>query len=398
MELVLDWKDLLYLLSTFIGLFVGLILVFYGYKKNRDNILIGLSFVLLAYAVFVVFLIYSGYHIYFPQLYRTGNIAALTFAPLAYLYISKVGNGAVLKTTDLIHLIPVLVYLIDFFPVLFLTSSAQKLNLIEAEIQDPLLFVHFNQSRFFPSFFYTLGRTVLIFFYWLLSVQILWRASKKMEAWNAYFGKEWLSWMKVYTFCMMSLFLPYVILSQFARSEILFDLIHLTGAMLLLISGTAVFFYPKVLYGMHDINFVNQEISIQATGPTNEVLNPEREEFIRNQLEEHFILKKKFLLKQYTIADLARDTSVPVYLLTKYINKSLDTNFSELINKYRVNECCTLMNLSDFQHLTVEGIADHCGFNNRNSFYKAFKKNTGQTPAQFLRSVTPGNVDAQPTN
>ncbi len=398
MELILDWKDLLYILSIFIGLLIGFILIFYGYKKNRDNILIGLSYVLLSYAVFLAFLIYSGYHTSFPQLYRTGNIAALSFAPLAYLYIHKIGSCEALKKTDLIHLIPVVVYIIDFFPTLFLTSSAEKAALIDAEILDPLLFVHFNQSRFFPSFFYTLGRTILIFLYWLLSVRILFRASEKMKEWNAGFGKEWLSWMRVYTFCMMLLFLPYVILSQFARSEILFDLLHLTGALLLLLSGIAVFFYPKVLYGLKEMSLSDPEISSRASGTTTYKITPDKEKLIQNQLNEQLIKNKKFLLKQYSITDLARDTSVPLYLLTKYINKNLNTNFSDLVNQHRVDACKILMTSQEYQQLTLDGIADRCGFNNRNSFYKAFKKNTGKTPAQYQKTLTPKSIDFHSSN
>jgi AraC-like DNA-binding protein len=396
MEFVLDWKDLFYLLSIFVGLLVGFLLIIYGYKKNRDNILIGASFILLSYAIFLAFLIYSAYHTHLPHLYRTGNIGALSFAPLAYLYIRKVGSGISLKKTDLIHVIPVVIYIADFYPILFQMSSAEKTLLIQAEIQDPFIFVHFNQSRFFPSFFYTWSRTVFISFYWLFSARILLKASKKQKQLNL--GKEWLSWMKLYIFCMMFLFLPYAVLSQIAKSEILFDLIHLTGALLLVLSGITVFFYPKVLYGLSEIPLPKDENTSLAIDKEDDILTPEKEKLIRHQLETHLFKEKKYLLKQYSIADLARDTSVPSYLLSRYINRNLDTNFSEFINKHRVDECCALMNQSEFQHLSLEGIADYCGFNNRNSFYTAFKRHTGKTPAQYLKSITNGNVDDGESN
>lgn len=65
MELVLGWKDLIYLGSN----------------------LIGLTFLFLTYGVIIAFLIDFGNFIFLPALYRTGNIADLLFAPLTFLYI-----------------------------------------------------------------------------------------------------------------------------------------------------------------------------------------------------------------------------------------------------------------------------------------------------------------------
>lgn len=387
MQLILNWKDLSYLLSVFVGLLVGLILILFGYKKKKDNILIGFSFVFLSYAVFLAFLIYSGYHLQLPHLYRTGNIAALSFAPLAYLYIRKVAAGMSLTKFDVIHLLPALIYLIDFFPVIFLTSLAEKTELIRAEIDDPLVFVHFNQSRLFPAFFYTLMRTALIFIYWVLSLRILRLANTSMQAWKVNFGKEWVTWMRVYTFCMMFLFLPYLLLFKFVQSDILFDLIHLTGAFLLLLSGISVLFFPEVLYGINDSKRIETVIAAEPLQDAVELFPPDKEQLILDCLHAKLDSEKSYLQKQYAIGDLARETSIPAYILTKYINRSMGTNFSDLVNKYRVEECCRLMASNDFQNWTLDAIADHCGFNNRNSFYKAFKKNVGQTPAQYFKSL-----------
>ena len=89
--------------------------------------------------------------------------------------------------------------------------------------------------------------------------------------------------------------------------------------------------------------------------------------------------------KGYTINELAKDVQIPAYLLTQYINRKLETNFSDLINQERIEECCQLMESGEYKHLTLEGLADKCGFNNRNSFSVAFKKFKGVTPSQFQK-------------
>lgn len=107
---------------------------------------------------------------------------------------------------------------------------------------------------------------------------------------------------------------------------------------------------------------------------------------IQEQLNLVLAKEKKHLQKGYTINDLAKDTQVPAYLLTLYINRILQNNFSDLINQQRIEECCRLMDSGKYKHLTLEGLADICGFSNRNSFSGAFKKFKGVTPSQYQKS------------
>ncbi|RIW12403.1 AraC family transcriptional regulator [Algoriphagus lacus] len=386
MELVLGWKDLVYLGSNLIGFLIGILLILFGVRKNKANILIGLSFLFLTYAVFLAFLIDSGYHARIPSLYRTGNIAALLFAPLAYLYIRQVIDNRELSFKDLIHFIPAVIYLIDFFPILFFTSLEEKRQLIQSEIQDPTVFVYFNQSRFFPSNFYTLARTILIVVYWFFSIRFIYRYGKKVAGIPQSFGKEWVIWMKIYVYSELMLFLPFFILARFVDSSIGYDLIHLTGAFVILASGIAMLFFPKVLYGFNEFEFMLDEQKQKTKLESSDYLSLEKELQIQEQLNQVLFLKKKHLQKGYTINELAKDSQVPAYLLTVFINRKLQTNFSDLINQQRIEECCQMMNSGKYKHLTLEGMADLCGFSNRNSFSGAFKKFKGMTPSQFQKT------------
>ncbi|WP_187176289.1 AraC family transcriptional regulator [Algoriphagus sp. AK58] len=369
-----------------IGFLIGILLVFYGFQKQKANILIGLSFLFLTYAVFLAFLIDSGYHIQLPHLYRTGNIAALLFAPLAFLYIRQVVENRKISIRDFYHFLPALVYLADFSPVLFLTSVEEKRQLIQSEIEDPVVFVYFNQSRFFPSNFYTLARTFLIFIYWFFSIRILYQYGKRYADLSQTFGKEWVTWMKIYVYSELILFLPFVILARFVDLSVGYDLIHLTGAIVILSSGIAIFFFPKVLYGINEFEFILATQKEKTKPEISDVLNSEKELHIQEQLNLILAKEKKHLQKGYSINDLAKDTQIPAYLLTLFINRILQTNFSDLINQHRIEECCFLMDSGKLKHLTLEGLADVCGFSNRNSFSGAFKKFKGMTPSQYQKS------------
>lgn len=385
MELVLSWKDLFYLGSNLIGFLIGVLLIFYGVKKNKANVLIGLSFIFITYAVFLGFLIDSGYHIELPILYRTGNIAGLLFAPLAFLYIRQVVENRNVSVSDFYHFIPTLIYVVDFFPILFLTSMEEKRILIESEIQNPMVFVYFNQSRFFPSNFYTMGRTLLLVIYWFFSIRLINRFGKIAVDKSRTFGKEWILWMKIFIYSELLLFVPFFIFGRFVSTSIGFDLIHLTGAFVILASGVAILFFPKVLYGFNEFEYLLDEQKEKPKPESSEFLTSEKESQIQTRLSHVLKQEKKHLQKGYTINDLAKDAQIPAYLLTHFINRKLETNFSDLINQERIEECCKCMGSGEYRHLTLEGLADQCGFRNRNSFSVAFKKFKGVTPSQYQK-------------
>lgn len=130
------FENLFYLFSMFIGFLVALVLIFFGFEKNRFNILLGFNFLLLCYMSLIIWLITTGFLVDFPYLYRTANLAGFLFMPLMYIYVRMVLTEKSLIWSDLIHLLPFLIFLIDFWPV-FMLDNNQKLELIQSEISNP---------------------------------------------------------------------------------------------------------------------------------------------------------------------------------------------------------------------------------------------------------------------
>jgi AraC-like DNA-binding protein len=62
-----------------------------------------------------------------------------------------------------------------------------------------------------------------------------------------------------------------------------------------------------------------------------------------------------------------------------------DQNFFEFVNSYRVREVKSRLHKTEFEHLSLEGIAKDCGFNSSASFYRVFKQHTRMTPGQFIQ-------------
>jgi AraC-like DNA-binding protein len=373
--------NLFYLFSMFIGSLVGLILIYFGFKKNRHNILLGINFLLLTYISLIVWLLTSGYFSHFPFLYRTGNLVGFLFMPLMFIYIRTVLTGKGIHWFDLIHLIPALVILIDFWPVLML-SNHEKYLLIQSEISNPVLFTAYSQSRFFHFDFYTPFRSVVLAFYWILSAILVWTNTKKQDTKG--FAKEWFIWIKIFLGLELLVFFPFLLLFWAIDPILNFLLVHLTVVLLTIVTGFALLFSPKILYGM-DQNLFEEE-AIKVKSEKNDTLPVQKVNEIETKLEEVLDSEKKYLQHGYSIHSLAADTEIPVYLLTLYINHHLKSNFSDLINQKRIAESCKLIESGKYEHLSIIGLAEMSGFNNRNSYTLAFQKFQKVSPSAYIKS------------
>jgi len=386
MEKALDFVNLFYLFSLFIGFLVGMVLIYFGFKKKRTNILLGFNFLLLTYMSLIIWLLTSGQFVDFPFLYRTAYPAGFLFMPSMYIYIRMVLKGGGLNWKDLIHLLPALVFFIDFWPVLMLDNH-EKYLLIQSELSNPVLFTQFTQSRFFPPDFYTPFRSLVLAFYWVISARMVWRNTKKQDIKG--FAKEWFVWIKIFLGLELLVFFPFLLLFWAIDPMTNFLLVHLTIVLLTLGTGFTLIFFPKILYGIDQDLF--EEKAIKSKSEKTEQLSNQKIKEIEEKLDQALNKEKKFLQHGYSIHSLGADTDIPVYLLTLYINHHLKTNYSDLINQKRIEEACKLIESGKFGHLSLIGLAELSGFNNRNSFTLAFQKFKNVSPSFFIKSKR-GNV------
>lgn len=104
---------------------------------------------------------------------------------------------------------------------------------------------------------------------------------------------------------------------------------------------------------------------------------------IFNRTIELVTKEKYFLNKSLKLSDLAGELSSNERQLSRSINKFSNGNFNKFINSFRIEHSKELLTGGNFDHYTIEAIADECGFSNKVSFYNAFKSETGMSPTQF---------------
>ena len=62
-------------------------------------------------------------------------------------------------------------------------------------------------------------------------------------------------------------------------------------------------------------------------------------------------------------------------------------HFNDVINLHRIKYIEDGLANNKWESLTLEAIAEKAGFNNRITFLTAFKKFTGATPTQYIKSL-----------
>jgi len=86
---------------------------------------------------------------------------------------------------------------------------------------------------------------------------------------------------------------------------------------------------------------------------------------------------------QFGVAEVAQALHTNEKYVSQAVNQIGGMNFNKLLNSYRINAAKKMLLDPNYLHLSVEQIADRCGFGNPNTFYIRFKDFTGLTPRKF---------------
>lgn len=361
------------LVSSFLCLLTGVILLMYSKYGNRANIYLGSSYLSLALGFAVIFMIFSHLIFYAPHLYRTGNLFLLLYMPLSYLHVRTIATQRRLTVLDLFHLLPILLYVVDYSPFFFLPASS-KIEIMHAELSNIDLLLEYRQSWLFPNNFHIPLRTLQMAFYWLLQVRML----ASLESAIVKQNKLWVRWQIIYNLLQLLIFFPALAVFASGKDTYMWA-ISIPPAAGGLLSAITLYLYPQVLYNLKPANEKNKI-------PKNKMpFSESRLEIIATQLTYHMQINKPFLNPNYSLKEMADELDMMPHHLSAYINQIEGKNFSDYLNQWRIQHCIEIIKSGLSANLNLYGLALQCGFNNRNTFSSAFKKVTGETPAAYMR-------------
>lgn len=134
-------------------------------------------------------------------------------------------------------------------------------------------------------------------------------------------------------------------------------------------------------------NTENVESVIDIEYETFEENNSPEIDYWKSKIEHLIQSEKLYQNPELTLTDLAKKLETNVSVISKTINQGFRMNFNDCINTYRIEAIKDSFAKGEHKKSTLLGIAYDCGFNSKATFNRAFKKNTGKTPKEFVAAL-----------
>jgi AraC-like DNA-binding protein len=95
-----------------------------------------------------------------------------------------------------------------------------------------------------------------------------------------------------------------------------------------------------------------------------------------------------FLDPNLTLDKVAIKIKTNKHNLSQVINARTNQNFYSFINNYRVQEFKRSLEQNSHPNITLIAVAFECGFSSSSAFYSTFRKITGSTPRDYIKSLS----------
>jgi AraC-like DNA-binding protein len=382
MEITLNLITLTHLAAAFFGLLSAMVILYYGFKSNPANQPLGIAQLSISLAIWVSFSVVSQLILQWPILYRLGQVFVLIFIPMTFLHVVFYTSKRSWKWYDLAHVIPLLIFLIDYRDVLLL-PSAEKIALIKQEISDLDRWMQFSQSRYFSPGFHQAFRLVTLNVYWIAQVVVFVRWLRRHTSMSAE-DKVWKNWILVFLGCQFFMWFPYYLNIFWLSQLTTYHIVNSFAIGWLMISSFSLFFFPSILYGPKRVVQTRDEgpVKVRTKAPVTDAEQHKLEEAMRT-METKMDENKYFLTLGYSIHDFSRDIDIPAYQISKSLNTCKGMGFVDFINQKRVCYSISKFSQGEWLNYSLEAVATECGFSNRNSFTKSFIKFHGETPSEY---------------
>ena len=391
-------------LSAFVGLLVSVILAFVNTVQRHASRLLSVSLFSVALFALTSALLINHAIFLVPHLFRVNMPLHYLVAPCAYLYVRAVLYQEVrFRRFDWLYFVPFGLHTLELLPFL-LHSAAYKYHYLQQLLVD-VAGVTKQQEGLLPAYYHPVLKFGLGTAFGLMQGRLLWRFSRRTPAARRPENESLLRWLRVFTVLNLLLYPP-VLLAMLLPLDGTYVTIFAVGALgsYLLVASTLLFFQPQILYGMRNpataapaaVEVADEAGAAAIEPPTADKkedlaraysLSDERKQAYRARLEAHMQEQQPFLCKGYGIKDLGAETGIPPHHLSALINQEYAMNFSDFLNRYRVEYVKARLGRPEWRQLTLEGLALEAGFSNRTTFFRAFTKLTGCTPSEYLAQV-----------
>lgn len=343
-----------------------------------------LSILLLAVSYLLFSYLFERFEWYvaYPAFLWTNVPFWFAIGPLFYLHgVSIFRKDQPFKTQDLLHFIPSLMVVVFFFQFYFIYNPAEK--------------IHDYETMFGADYnfdFVQIAYVLQIVVYGYLSLTVTRKrlaGLKEQESDSSYIHLSFLknSYTGFIAYALAAMTMALILVSfQDMYEKLLryYSLVFLALASVVHISTYYFLIYKSSIPSKPSDFLKNTK---KGTGKyASSSLGDKELKSLLNQIREYIHHNESYKNPNLRISDLAESLNIPSHHISQCLNQLLGKNFFDFINEYRVEAVKQNLLNPDFGNYTLFAIASECGFNSHSSFYRIFKKNTGQTPKAFIEA------------
>ena len=309
------------------------------------------------------------FYIHFPHAFMLGISFLFLVGPSVYFYTkSLVFQDFAFKRKDAIHLVPFLFHSVYMIFKYHIYSAEVKRNILNTGIHAPYISIIFD-----------VGLLLLMIIYLVASLGIMSNFQNRLKEEYSNIRRVNLSWLR---FLVIGLCLIWILdVSHFAinvaSNSYPYKMSIVLLGFLFLYANIIVYFglkQPEIFSGIKE----------KSKYKTSSLTKSQIEQY-KKKLLEYMENEKPYLEPELKIQDLAADLSLHPRYLSQVINETLDQNFYDFINDYRIKEAQDQLIDRENGHRTVLEILYDVGFNAKSTFNHVFKKKTGVTPTQYRK-------------
>ncbi|WP_299244551.1 helix-turn-helix domain-containing protein [uncultured Aquimarina sp.] len=362
----LDSTNFYFLLAVFQGFILSFIIIF-RFKNSMPNLFFGI--LVFLFSLSLLHLILEESIQAFNSKFPIPMEFSLAYGPLTYFHVIYIKNPLrVFRRKDLLHFLPSLLLDGLLFILLF---TYIRLNLDWAYANIILI-------QKIALIMGLLGIVQLAIYTYLIyresvGIKNLLLEFKVVRTWLKYLI---VSWCLLVGFLLLAIPIALIFIKKVDENSFYFykPLGIILGVFIYSLGYLYLLKYLKVIG-----DYSNRIIRIHSSENN---LSEKKEEVL-------YALTKDELYRdsELTISKLAAHLGWPTNTLSRIINDTLQTNFTDLINGYRVEAFKQKLIANDSEKYSILGLSEEAGFNSKTSFYRIFKKETGMTPSEYLNSL-----------
>ncbi|MCH9662000.1 MAG: helix-turn-helix domain-containing protein [Bacteroidetes bacterium] len=363
-----NWRDFLYLFSSVIGFFIGLILLF---RKNQDKWSSGLiSVFMLINSVFIFhnFLYTTKLVFAAPHMLQVSATYAFLYGPLIYFYYKRITVNYQFSKKDLLHLIPTVAVLLLVIPILVLPGEEKERILFNVGTLDR------EPYRIIIVF----GKFLSLFAYGGLMLYSYIKTNNSLPI-----SKQARKWVRNLVLLTSVYVISYLIhglniTEVVSWLDVFLDVQIIAMSLTMLYIGYMSYLKPNLL----SVEFTKKKTKYKKSG-----LTPSFSLELKQELLSLLEGDKIYRENNISLAIVSDRLGTTRHNTSQVINEHFGLNFFELVNRYRIEEAMEILKNDTNKNLNIIDVAYEVGFNNKVTFNKSFRKQLSLTPSQYLSSL-----------